>query len=121
MKFLWTTINVSDMDSSLEFYRNILGLPLNRRFSPAPGMDIAFLGEGETQVELICNSSADSPIHSLSVAMGFKTDSVELKIEELQSKGISLHEGPYQPSPGIRFFYILDPDGVKIQFVEENS
>jgi lactoylglutathione lyase len=51
-------------------------------------MDIAFLGRSDTQVELI------------------------------KEKGIELHSGLFQPNPAIKFIYILDPDGLKIQLVE---
>lgn len=119
MKFLWTTILVSNMEKSLDFYRNAVKLKLDRRFSPAPHMDIAFLGEGETKVELICDGSLDQINHSAMMAMGFETDSLDLKMDEMKSLGIPIDEGPYRPSPNIRFFYVLDPDGVRIQFVEE--
>ena len=55
MKFLWTTILVNDMDESLKFYEEIAGLKPVDRFQAGPGMEIAFLGEGETKIELICN------------------------------------------------------------------
>jgi lactoylglutathione lyase len=53
MKFLWTTILVNNMDESLKFYEEIVGLKLTERFQAGPGMEISFLGEGETKVELI--------------------------------------------------------------------
>jgi len=55
MKFCWTTIHVKDMDKSLAFYQEIVGLPLVRRAQASPEMELAFLGSGETQVELICD------------------------------------------------------------------
>lgn len=42
------------MEESLEFYTEIVGLNLNKRFKAGPGTEIAFLGDGETKVELIC-------------------------------------------------------------------
>ena len=59
MKFCWTTINVTSMEESLAFYQEIVGLPLMRRFPAGPGMEIAFLGDGETQVELIASASTE--------------------------------------------------------------
>ncbi|MDD5601014.1 MAG: VOC family protein, partial [Actinomycetota bacterium] len=32
MKFCWTTIMVNDLEESLKFYQEIIGLPVNRRF-----------------------------------------------------------------------------------------
>lgn len=120
MKFLWTTIAVSDMNKSLEFYRNAVGLELERRYSPAPPMEIAFLGRGDTKVELVCNKNGGPVIHrEKGISLGFATASLDLKIRELESMGIGIYEGPFHPVPTISFFYVLDPDGVKIQFVEE--
>jgi lactoylglutathione lyase len=33
-------------------------------------------------------------------------------------KGLEIAGGPYQPNPHIRFFYVKDPNGVSVQFVE---
>jgi lactoylglutathione lyase len=43
---------------------------------------------------------------------------VELLMAFMKENGIAIHSGPFQPNPGIRFFYVLDPNGLKIQFVE---
>jgi len=36
----------------------------------------------------------------------------------LKGKGIPVFAGPFEPSPHIKFFYIKDPNGYKIQLVE---
>ncbi len=46
MKFCWCTITVKDMEESLKFYQEVVGLKLNRRFEAGPGVEIAFLGDG---------------------------------------------------------------------------
>ena len=55
MKFCWATIMVKDMEESLKFYQEIVGLKVDRRFEAGPGVEIVFLGNGETKVELICD------------------------------------------------------------------
>jgi lactoylglutathione lyase len=45
MKFLWTTILVDNMDESVKFYEEVVGLKLTKRFQAGPGMEISFLGE----------------------------------------------------------------------------
>ena len=53
MTFTWTTIHVRDLDQSLAFYHDLLGLPIQERFGP-PGHEIAMLGPEEgTRLELI--------------------------------------------------------------------
>ena len=57
MKASWITIYVKDMEESLKFYTEIIGLEIAHRSSPQEGMDIAFLNAGGIQVELICDSN----------------------------------------------------------------
>jgi lactoylglutathione lyase len=117
MKFCWTTLMVNNMEESLKFYKEIVGLRENRRFQAGPGTDIAFLGEDETQVELICNEGKKVN-HSQDISLGFNVDSLEKMMEFVKEKGVDIHSGPFQPNPHVKFFYVLDPNGLKIQFVE---
>ena len=118
MAFLWTTIKVKDMEESLKFYQGIVGLPLNRRFAAGPGVEIAFLGNDGTKVELICNEKIKEVNIGSDISLGFAVKSLDEKIAFLEGKGIKLHSGPFAPNPHTKFFYILDPNGLRIQFVE---
>ncbi|ABR47721.1 Glyoxalase/bleomycin resistance protein/dioxygenase [Alkaliphilus metalliredigens QYMF] len=118
MKFCWCTITVSNMEDSLQFYQDIVGLSLNNRFDAGPGMEISFLGDGETQIELICNKEHQVTNHSEDISLGFEVESVDEKITFIKEKGLEVESGPYQPNPHVKFFHVKDPNGVKIQFVE---
>ncbi|MPN46473.1 hypothetical protein SDC9_194059 [bioreactor metagenome] len=117
MAFLWTTITVKNMEESLRFYQEIVGLPLSRR-AGGPGMEIIFLGEGETKVELIYNEKTTDVNVGPDISLGFKVDSLDEKIAFLEGRGVKIHSGPFVPNPQTKFFFILDPNGLKIQFVE---
>jgi len=118
MKFCWVTINVKDMERSLSFYQDLLGLEIKRKMNPSPDMEIIFLGSGETQVELICNKKAGDIVAGQDISLGFEVESLDKFSEVLKARNIPIHSGPFQPNPHIKFLYILDPDGVKIQLVE---
>jgi lactoylglutathione lyase len=118
MKFYWVTINVKDMEKSLQFYQEVIGLNINRRIKPNSDMEIIFLGSSETQIELIYNAKADNIVIGKDISLGFVVDSIEQISEILKKKNIPLHSGPFQPNPSIKFIYALDSNGVKIQFVE---
>ncbi|MDD2412026.1 MAG: VOC family protein [Bacteroidales bacterium] len=118
MKYLWTTLHVKNMEESLKFYREIIGLKLNSISKISPEFELAFLGSGDTQVELIFDKSKEIKYENTDISMGFQAESLDLLIEQLKQKGISVFAGPIQPNPNVRFFYILDPNGIKIQFVE---
>ncbi|MCK8058931.1 MULTISPECIES: VOC family protein [unclassified Fusibacter] len=119
MRFCWTTLHVKDLDVSLDFYQRIVGLELNRRFKPNEHVELAFLGGGTTELELICDSGEpESPVKGISV--GFMVDStLEDVMATLTENGFNDQSEVYVPNPMMRFFYVKDPDGFKVQFVED--
>lgn len=117
MKYCWTTIMVKDMEESLKFYQEIVGLKENRRFQTGPGIQIVFLGEGETEIELMTPAQPRELSYGADISLGFETASVDDLMAELKEKGIPI-SGPFSPNPHVKFFYVTDPNGVKIQFVE---
>jgi len=118
MRFCWSTIKVKSMEESLKFYQEIVGLPLNKRFATSPGVEIAFLGDGETKVELISGEEGKEVHIGHDISLGFEINSVDEMIDFVKGKGVSIHSGPFQPNPHTKFFYVIDPNGLKIQFVE---
>ncbi|NMA82870.1 MAG: VOC family protein [Epulopiscium sp.] len=118
MRFCWSTLRVKNMEESLKFYQEVVGLIVDKRFKAGPGMEIAFLGDGETKIELICNENSNDINIGRDISWGFEVNSVDEKISFLKERGIAIDEGPYQPNPHTKFFYIMDPNGLKIQFVE---
>jgi lactoylglutathione lyase len=108
------------MDESLRFYQDVIGLKVNRKLSPAPGMEIVFLGaESVTEVELIKNDKNNNPMHGKDVFIGFEVETLEVAMKILEEKGIKIHSGPFQPNPMTKFLYIQDPNGVMVQLVEK--
>lgn len=121
MKFLWTTIHVKDMDESIAFYSNMLGLQLIKRFPAGPGMEIAFMGnniDGETLIELINDSSVKEIDFGDMISVGFSVESVESMLEKIKSYNIPVHSGPMN-TPTATFFIVKDPNGLSVQFFQQ--
>lgn len=118
MKFCWTTVTVKNMEESLAFYTDVLGLKVDRRYKAGPDMELAFLGDGETKLELICNQKNSGVTIGKDISVDFEVESADEMTEYLKGKGIGIYSGPYQPNEHIKFFYILDPNGLKVQLVE---
>jgi lactoylglutathione lyase len=118
MKFCWVTINVKDMEKSLDFYQGVVGLSMDRMMKPNPAMQIAFLGAGETKVELIYDPKPDALVFGKDVSIGFEVESMDSLIETLKARKIEIVAGPFQPNPMVKFIFVLDPDGMRVQFVE---
>lgn len=118
MKFCWSTLMVKDMKESLRFYTEIVGLKVKNNFKPAPGMEITFLGDGETSIELICNENLKDINVGTDISWGFEVKSLDKTMELLKEKGIDILSGPTQPNPHVRFIFVKDPNGMRIQFAE---
>ena len=119
MKFRWSTITVSNLEESLKFYQDIVGLSINRRFEVGPGMEVVFLGAGGTEVELFYDENYEGDGNIEGISLGFTVNSVDEQIKLIKEKGYEVESGPFEPNPNVKFFFVRDPNGVKIQFVED--
>jgi len=117
MKFCWSTLRVKDMDESIQFYTDIVGLDVENRFKAGP-VEIAFLGRGETKIELIAESENRDINVGQDISWGFEVPSLDQLLALVKEKGIQVDGEPIQPNPHVRFFFVKDPNGMRIQFVE---
>ncbi len=117
MKFCWSTLNVKDLDESIAFYTEIIGLEVVRRFDSGHG-EIAFLGKGETQIELIQEVGKDRIDVGVDISWGFETENLDETLELFKVKGVKVLTDVIQPNPFIKFVMVSDPNGMKIQITE---
>ena len=117
----YTMVVVSDMDRSVEFYRDRLGIPLKFQ-SPewtefATGTTTLALHGGGVRSQ---NPPAGDPSKLAGAcSIGFNVDDVEKTYEELQAKGIRFIMPPTQrEGEGIKLAVALDPDGLPISFAQ---
>lgn len=118
MKFCWSTLHVKNLDESLRFYQEVVGLPLVRRFPAGPGAEIAFLGDGETKIELVCEAGKTECRVGPDISWGFEVASLDDCLRAVREKGVPILSEPVSPNPHTRFFFVADPDGLTVQFVE---
>lgn len=121
MKFLWTTLYVKNLDESVAFYTDLVGLRLQQRFPAGPGMEIAFMGNGtpdETLVELIADMNKTAVSHSDYISIGFAVESADAMLETVKSKSIPIHAGPME-TPMMKYFIVKDPNGLSVQFFQQ--
>jgi len=118
MNFLWCTVKVKNLEESLYFYEELLGLNLITRFPAGPSTEIAFLGSGETKLELICDKNVKEIDIGPHISIGFEVKSLDEKITFFKEHNIELASEVISPNPSTKFFYVKDPNGLRIQFVE---
>ena len=117
----YTIIIVSDMDRSVEFYRDKLGIPLKFQ-SPewtefATGTTILALHGGGVRRE---NPPAGDPSKTAGAcSIGFNVDDLEETYKELQAKDVKFIMEPSQrEGEPIKLAVALDPDGLPISFAQ---
>ena len=120
-KLLHTRMRVSDMDQTLRFYREILGLEVVEQKVSPRGSHLAFLAvpNSEELIEL-CSFQTSGPVTVQEdlVHLAFEVENLERTIQELQAKGIPITDGPTQSSSGSHFIFIDAPDGYEIELIE---
>lgn len=121
MFYDFVTIKVKNMEESIKFYTEFLGLTVAASFPAGPGVNITFLKDDKgNKVELIHNAQdklEETKRISL-VSLGFPVDRVDNMLKLVKERGLKVLNGPVQTPNGVKFFYIEDPNGVEIEFIE---
>ena len=120
-KLLHTRMRVSDMDQTINFYTNVLGLEvLERKVSPR-GSHLAFLKvpNSEELIELTSfPPSGPVIVQEDLVHLAFLVESLDETLVSLNSMGVKVTDGPTQTSSGSRFIFIDAPDGYEVELIE---
>jgi lactoylglutathione lyase len=120
-KLLHTRMRVSDMEQTIAFYTNVLGLEvLERKVSPR-GSHLAFLKvpNSEELIELTSfPPSGPVNVQEDLVHLAFQVESLDDTIASLNMKGVKVTDGPTTSSSGSRFIFIDAPDGYEIELIE---
>ena len=117
MKFRFSTLFVKNLEESVQFYQEIIGLPIKGRLKPSPNLEIAFLGDDEAQIELIQDINKDTIDIGKDISWAFSVDSVEDMYQFVKKQNIIILSDIIEPMPSAKFFFIEDPNGMKIQIV----
>ena len=127
MKYLHTMVRVSDVDASVDFYCNKLGLDqLHRMDNEAGRFSLIFLaapGNDEAQVELTHNWDTESYI------LGDAYGHIALGVDDIYNTcaGIADKGGRVVREPGPMkhgttvIAFVEDPDGYKVELIELSS
>ena len=125
MRFLHTMIRVNDLDQSINFYRDVLGMKLLRKKDyPSGRFTLAFVGYGDesenTAVELTYNW--DTHAYDLGNAFGhlaLGVDDIYHTCDELRSRNVKIVREPGPMKHGAtEIAFIEDPNGYKIELID---
>lgn len=119
MRMMHITIMTKCLNESVDFYQKMVGLTIQRDMRSNPEHPIVFLANasGDTCVELAGNPTG--AYYGGGISIGFQVEDV--RAEHAKKEELGLRPGPIiSPNPHTQFFFIQDPNGVQIQFVQED-
>jgi lactoylglutathione lyase len=124
MKYAHTCYRVLDLDRSLDFYTNKLGLELTREIpmgNEATNVFLAVPGDPEPRLELTLNHDRREP-YTLGEGyshVAFAVEDLDALAERLEEAGgVNFESKPHAIGSGTRIFFVKDPDGYRIEFIE---
>jgi lactoylglutathione lyase len=114
-------MRVSDMDQTIRFYTDVLGLEVAELKTSPSGSHLAFLKvpNSEELIELASfPPSGPVKVQEDLVHLAFEVDNLDATIREFTAKQVKITDGPTQSSSGSRFIFIDAPDGYEIELIE---
>ncbi|MES0872951.1 lactoylglutathione lyase [Sinimarinibacterium thermocellulolyticum] len=126
MRILHTMLRVGDLERSIAFYTEVLGMKLLRRKDYPDGQfTLAFVGygDGDAEIELTYNYGVDR--YELGNAFGhiaIEVDDAYAACEEVRRRGgrVTREAGPMKHGTTVIAF-VEDPDGYKIEFIQKKA
>jgi len=122
MKYLHTMVRVTDLDASIGFYRDALGLELlSVREVPAGRFTLAFLaapGDHTAQVELTHNWDPEAYTGGRNFGhLAYAVDDIYAKCAALQAAGVTV----LRPPRDGRMAFVRSPDGISIELLQRGT
>ena len=116
-KFAHNNYNVLDLDKSLKFYEEALGLKETKRNTPTSGkFIIVYLGDGVTNhlLELTWLRDWDRPYNlgDNEIHLAFVVDDYEAAYKKHKEMGCICYE-----NPAMGIYFISDPDGYWLEII----
>ncbi len=120
-KLLHTRMRVDDIDRTIAFYRDVLGLEVVERHESPRGSKLAFLqAAGSEELIELCSFPSSGPVEVQPdlVHLAFEVDDLDATIADLLRKGIPITDGPTTSSSGTRFAFIDAPERYEVELIE---
>jgi len=122
MKYLHTMVRVSDLDESLAFYCDKLGLKELRRFENEKGrFTLVFLaaeGDHDAQVELTYNWDSEEYGSGRNFGhLAYSVPDIYSLCQRLMDAGVTINRPPRDG----RMAFIRSPDGISIELLQEGD
>lgn len=119
-KLLHTRYRVKDLEKTVSFYRDVLGLQEVRRHTSGRGSQLVFFKAPQSEEEIeICKFDESGPVvvGPDLTHLAFEVDDLDAFARESAAKGYPISDGPH-PSGSGRIAFIDAPEGYEIELIE---
>lgn len=127
MQYLHTMIRVCDLEKSIAFYTEVIGLSFHRKTDyPEGRFTLAFLGRGgdtEPFLELTHNWDISAYEHGTGYGhMAFGVEDIYATCEKIEKAGGRITRAPGPMKHGTTVIaFVEDPDSYKIELIERKD
>jgi lactoylglutathione lyase len=124
-KLLHTRYRVNDIERSVKFYQDALGLSVSRRHTSPRGAQLVFLAtpNSDEEIELCQMPVGATPVEVQTdlTHLAFEVENLEAFASELKTKGYALSDGPTVTSSGSLIGFIDAPEGYEIELIQRSA
>jgi lactoylglutathione lyase len=120
-KLLHTRYRVNDLERTVRFYHDVLGLQETGRNKSPRGSELVFMKAPESEEEIeLCHYPASDPVQVQPdlTHLAFEVDDLDQFARELEKKGVKLSDGPTRSPTGIVFAFVDAPEGYEIELIQ---
>ena len=120
-KLLHTRYRVSDLDKTVSFYRDVLGLEEVRRHKSGRGSELVFFkAPGSEELIEICKYDGSGPVVVSPdlTHLAFEVEDLSAFAKHAESLGYPLSDGPHHSSSGSILAFIDAPEGYEIELIQ---
>ena len=121
-KLLHTRYRLNDLEKSVTFYKDILGLQEVRRHKSPRGSELVFLKtSGSEELIELCFFPSSGPVQVQPdlTHLAFEVDSLEEFGKHLEKHGMKYSDGPQYKENGAGFAFIDAPEGYEIELIQQ--
>ena len=120
-KLLHTRYRVDDLERTVKFYRDVLGLAEVRRHKSPRGSELVFLkAPGSEELIELCCFPASGPVQVQPdlTHLAFEVDSLEEFGRHLAGLGLTYSDGPHPNAAGGGIAFIDAPEGYEVELIQ---
>lgn len=124
-KLLHTRMRVNDLERTLRFYQEALGLTVSRRHTSPRGAQLAFLQTPNSAEEIeICQMPPGAPpveVQPDLMHLAFEVDDLAAFATAAAARGYPLSDGPTKTSSGSIIAFIDAPEGYEVELIQRSK